>query len=1337
MTQIGDLIEVPAVKTVIELASVRTDKIESPDEQHLRAEIADTFVITDDIKLNLESILRSIIKAEGRGFFLSGSFGSGKSHFLAALSLLLTYPSAWEPLVAQEPGFEALQKPLSSQKYSVIQIPLLEHSANESLEYIIFDAIEKTLNRRWGFDLILTEEEYFLEMFERYILPAFRGRINHFIEQELGAGFDWQTLRSEPKDLVSLAQRFLMTTEEEVPFRLTPQRSPAFDKIMSTLSQHQFSGLVILLDELSEFLKSKSTNAQLNEDARFLQFIGERTLSQPIWIIGALQEAIEKTGDIQKSVFDKIKDRYRTRLELSTRHIRELIDRRLVLKKKNATQAIKEAFTILKSSFNNIRITEDIFLQIYPVHPECLELLDLSEGLFSQRRGVVDFIHFQLKGDPLRHIDGMLSADYLELLTPDKIFDHFYVQIKENPQTSQFYTIFRDHFRKRIPEIFEAENDANCALKAIKILILLEILPVKQRRTVQELANMILYRSTDLSLGDINYEYFEEAILKRLEKELGYLKVEPQPDKFKNIYQFDVGATARDVIAERIQIYQSSVRGKHRELIETIFPNLESSLFPWGQLLNVESHRNYIKWMNSIREGRVILSDARDFDSAAFTRIINRLETTEDDFFVIFGYPFDQNEQLTTYQTLVEKNKSNRFCAGIICILPTVLNANEWEALELYYSTFLVWEDYQNDHTEEGLEIKSRLDTELKRLQREARLILETAYSNGSLHSVKGRIDQGIREITDQSFDAILMRIITHPLEMVYPMFHIIAPLEEISSFTVLKELLNQFIQPGGIEDLNQPQYRLLRHAIDNIAVPLGIAEIKGRKCVLQGETRFSAGLNAIYELVEPNQRVEYHELFIQLRNSEYGMTRFIFDLLLMVLFRKGHLVAQHDEQTLSPYQLQFPLYKYIDSVARGQLIAPEYREKLTVIARSLIKENLTDYDIQKQEAVWAKFCDFQERAATFLEKVRLRLQILKQKYNLEATAIKHTTEALSTLELISNNINRTLGSKTGLEKLITSVEQPDQLRYSLDQMRVLNKFFETGVQEFERIYSYVHNPQLVIPENDAYQELLALQDRIKTKLVINDEMLLEEGLRYVRGLFTDFLDIYKSRYAQEHELRKQAIDVDALTQLQNSAEFQILNQLAKITIISVQDDFGKINRLIEDYKLRVCQLPVSDTLEHFVQCRCGFQLGEKMEAVDTKSVRQQIENGIRQYLTALQESQHRSQIERYLRNMLKLNKPVPATSIRAILNLSPNQTFKDILSELEQHLNPQVIEHINQALSGDVVIITRNIDHLFENLVDRRYTREKVLQIVDEWLKGQEAGAENVYIEIVTGKRR
>ncbi|RLB87068.1 MAG: hypothetical protein DRH50_17525, partial [Deltaproteobacteria bacterium] len=69
---IGDLVEVPEIRTVIQLQDLR--------DAGLRRMITDTFVVTGEVSENLKAVFSSICSSQGRGIFLKGHFGSGKSH---------------------------------------------------------------------------------------------------------------------------------------------------------------------------------------------------------------------------------------------------------------------------------------------------------------------------------------------------------------------------------------------------------------------------------------------------------------------------------------------------------------------------------------------------------------------------------------------------------------------------------------------------------------------------------------------------------------------------------------------------------------------------------------------------------------------------------------------------------------------------------------------------------------------------------------------------------------------------------------------------------------------------------------------------------------------------------------------------------------------------------------------------------------------------------------------------------------------------------------------------------------------------------------------------------
>ncbi|MBU0988237.1 MAG: hypothetical protein KKH68_13400, partial [Proteobacteria bacterium] len=131
--RIGDLIEVPPVQTVIRLEDGRT-RSES---------IARSFVFTTEVHSHFEIIAEALLKDHGRGFFLQGDFGSGKSHFLAALCAWLKGAAGAEVLSAHHPGLGRVQA--AERKFLTVDVSLVNYRSSTPLERILVEAIEDAL----------------------------------------------------------------------------------------------------------------------------------------------------------------------------------------------------------------------------------------------------------------------------------------------------------------------------------------------------------------------------------------------------------------------------------------------------------------------------------------------------------------------------------------------------------------------------------------------------------------------------------------------------------------------------------------------------------------------------------------------------------------------------------------------------------------------------------------------------------------------------------------------------------------------------------------------------------------------------------------------------------------------------------------------------------------------------------------------------------------------------------------------------------------------------------------------------------------------------------------
>ena len=80
---IGDLISVPRIETVVQLMSVEGGERAAGDE------LVESFVVTEEVERGLDHIVSLLRAGDGRGILLKGNYGSGKSHLLAFLSVLL------------------------------------------------------------------------------------------------------------------------------------------------------------------------------------------------------------------------------------------------------------------------------------------------------------------------------------------------------------------------------------------------------------------------------------------------------------------------------------------------------------------------------------------------------------------------------------------------------------------------------------------------------------------------------------------------------------------------------------------------------------------------------------------------------------------------------------------------------------------------------------------------------------------------------------------------------------------------------------------------------------------------------------------------------------------------------------------------------------------------------------------------------------------------------------------------------------------------------------------------------------------------------------------------
>lgn len=158
----------------------------------------------------------------------------------------------------------------------------------------------------------------------------------------------------------------------------------------------------------------------------------------------------------------------------------------------------------------------------------------------------------------------------------------------------------------------------------------------------------------------------------------------------------------------------------------------------------------------------------------------------------------------------------------------------------------------------------------------------------------------------------------------------------------------------------------------------------------------------------------------------------------------------------------------------------------------------------------------------------------------------------------------------------------------------------------------------------------------------------------------------------------------------------------------------------------RQCPALSLEALQRNPTCSCGFTLGNSIPLPSLQEIEETIDLGIRETLEALASPPCQEKILPYLHGLEAIGEGEKSQAIRQFLCLSPSQ--RDFLEEIERLLTNQVIEGINEAFRGRVVIVERDLDQLYKALRHRKYTITQVRKIFQEWLRTEEL-AESPFI--------
>lgn len=375
--------------------------IKVDDESYISQELEE-YVVTEELLKHFHSFFEAYnaginSNTEKMGVWISGFFGSGKSHFLKIISYLLENKIVNGKAAVdyfddkiEDKMLLADIKRAGSIPTDVILFNIDSKTENSNgTKDKILDVFEKVFNEKMGLSItpFVAEIERYIISQEKYdeFKKAFQRNANatweemrdgiQFVEDEFANAYA-EVLGKSVEEARNIVER----TEKNYTLSVEKFAERVRDYIKSKGNNHH---VVFLVDEIGQYIgddRGLMLNLQTIVEDLGLECGGKA------WVIVTSQEAIDDVVKVQGNDFSKIQGRFDTKLSLSSSDIDEVIKKRILDKTDEAKTSLKMIYDKEESIIRNLltftnatyqKVYEDSedFAETYPFIPYQFKLL--------------------------------------------------------------------------------------------------------------------------------------------------------------------------------------------------------------------------------------------------------------------------------------------------------------------------------------------------------------------------------------------------------------------------------------------------------------------------------------------------------------------------------------------------------------------------------------------------------------------------------------------------------------------------------------------------------------------------------------------------------------------------------------------------------------------------------------------------------------------------------------------------------------------------------------------------------------------------------------------------
>lgn len=353
-------------------------KVSQDDQQSLKQELSE-YIITKELRRHFATFFDNYVKAidtptDKIGVWISGFFGSGKSHFLKMLSYLLSNKKVdgkhafdyFADKFDDPMMYATVQKCVRIPTESILFNIDIEGPINKD-KTAVLRVFAKVFYNHCGFygeDLKVAKLERFID--KQGKTDAFRAAFKEV------NGDEWVNARDSAAffedDVVEVLQSVLGMSETAARnwFNGEENADMSIKQLVSEIKEYVDSKegnfrLLFCVDEVGQYIGDDG-DLMMNLQS-LVEEIGDKCRGK-VWVMVTSQEAIDSVVKITGNDFSKIQGRFNTRLSLSSSSVDEVIKKRILAKTEDADHLLQMEYEKEASGLKSLFAFDNPILDI-------------------------------------------------------------------------------------------------------------------------------------------------------------------------------------------------------------------------------------------------------------------------------------------------------------------------------------------------------------------------------------------------------------------------------------------------------------------------------------------------------------------------------------------------------------------------------------------------------------------------------------------------------------------------------------------------------------------------------------------------------------------------------------------------------------------------------------------------------------------------------------------------------------------------------------------------------------------------------------------------------------